>query len=240
MPSIALLSFTIGLLVASTPPVDALSSCLTSDGAPLPVIERPLSSGSGPLVVLLTGDGGWANADEQVAKGLQARGSPVVGVDMRAYLRKRRTPDEAARDLACVSRVYGDRWRRGRLLLLGYSRGADIAPFAAARWPADLRARLTMVALVSMSSRANFEFHLIDLVRDVARRDDVALGPEIARLRGLDVLCVYGVDDRASGCLDTDTTIVRRVARPGGHRLRQGFDAIADLLAPALEARSPR
>lgn len=212
---------------------DDAPRCLTSQGAPLPVIERPLPTGGGPLVLLLTGDGGWANADEQVAAGLMARGSPVVGVNMRAYLRMRRTPDEVARDLGCVARVYGDRWKRDRLLLLGYSRGADLAPFAAARWPADLRARLMMVALVSMSLRANFQFHLIDLVRDVARPDDVAIAPELARLRGLNVLCVYGVDDPASGCLEADTSIVRRVARAGGHRIRDGFDAIADLLAPA-------
>lgn len=237
MPSALSLLSLVGALVAPpVPSVDAPQPCLTSEGAPLPIIERPLESGEGPLVLLLTGDGGWANADEQVAKGLKARGSPVVGVNMRAYLRTRRTPDEAAHDLACVARAYGEAWKRDRLLLLGYSRGADVAPFAAARWPADLRARLTMVALVSMSSRANFQFHLIDLVRDVERPDDLAIEPEIERLRGLDVLCVYGVDEPTSGCLKTDTTIVRRVARAGGHRITEGFDAVAGLLAPALAA----
>lgn len=192
------------------------------------------------MVLLLTGDGGWANADEQVAQALRARGSAVVGVNMRAYLRTRRSPDEAASDLACIARAYSQKWNRDRIILLGYSRGADVAPFAAARWPADLRARLAMVVLVSMSARANFQFHLIDLIRDVERPDDVALAPEIERLRGLDVLCVYGMDDRSTGCLSADTTVVRRVARPGGHRLTEGFDAIASLLAPALDAPSSR
>lgn len=239
------LAFTLLSIVGFFAPVTAVHvgdavPCTTTAGATLPLIERPMPSGSAPLVVLLTGDGGWARADEDVAKALRARGSAVVGVNMRAYLRTRRSPDEAARDLACVARAYSRAWRRDRIILLGYSRGADVAPFAAARWPADLRARLAMVVLVSMSTRANFQFHLVDLVRDVERPDDVALAPEIARLRGLDVLCVYGVDDRSTGCLAADTTVVRRVARPGGHRLTEGFDAIAALLSPALEGRSAR
>lgn len=218
----------------TTPLAPTGAACLTSDGKAIPLIERPTGPGSAPLVLLLTGDGGWANADQKVAEGLVARGSPVVGVNMRAYLGTRRTPDEAARDLACVAQRYLQLWRRQRVLLLGYSRGADIAPFAAARWPQELRDKVAMVALVSMSSRANFQFHLIDLVRDVARDDDVAIAPEIARLRGLRVICVYGESERDSGCLQVDSTIVQRYARAGGHRLVDGFDAIVDLLVPAL------
>lgn len=213
---------------------DAAAPCLTRDGKPIPVIERPEDGGAGPLTLLLTGDGGWANADQKVAEGLHARGAAVVGVNMRAYLADGRTPDEAARDMACVVRRYGARWQRERILLLGYSRGADIAPFVAARWPADLRARVVMVALISMSQRANFKYHLIDLVRDVERPDDVEIAPELARLRGLDVICVYGAGDAHSGCPTADSTIVSRYPREGGHRVTGGFDAIVDLLAPAL------
>lgn len=211
-------------------------TCTTTDGKPIPVIERPAPAGDGPLALLLTGDGGWANADQKVAEGLHARGAAVVGVNMRAYLSDGRTPDEAARDMACVVRRYGALWHRDRILLLGYSRGADIAPFVAARWPADLRARLSMIALVSMSQKANFKYHLIDLVRDVERPDDVDIAPEIAKLRGVRVICVYGEGDTHSGCPTADSTIVTRVPRAGGHRVTGGFDAIVDLLAPAFSS----
>ena len=213
--------------------------CLTSEGTAVPLVERTAPAGPGPLVLLLTGDGGWASADEKVAEGLAGRGSPVVGVNMRAYLGTRRAPEDVARDLACVAREYLERWDRDRLVLLGYSRGADVAPLAAGRWPDDLRRRVVLVALVSLSRRANLQFHLIDLVRDVARPDDLPLGPEIARLRGLPVLCIYGTDDRGSGCPLADSTIVRRAVRPGGHRLTGGFDAIVELLAPALAPPGP-
>ncbi len=216
------------------PPADG-PTCPTTDGKLLPLVERPAASGTaGPLVVLLTGDGGWANADQNVADALVARGAPVICFNMRAYLERRRDPNEVAGDVGCVAYHYLAAWKRTRFILLGYSRGADIAPFVVNRWSDSLRTKLDMVALVSMSPTANFQFHLIDLVRDVSREDDVPVAPEVAQLRGLSVICVYGADDRNTGCTRVDTTIAKPYARRGGHRLTDGFEAIADLLAPAL------
>ncbi|MFN8574623.1 MAG: AcvB/VirJ family lysyl-phosphatidylglycerol hydrolase [Gemmatimonadaceae bacterium] len=201
----------------------------------LPLIERPATADSNhTLVLLLTGDGGWANADEKVATGLRDRGAAVLGFNMRAYLGQRRSPDAVAADAACAVTTYLRRWKRTRVMLLGYSRGADVAPFVASRWPPALRDRLNMVALVSLSQAANFQFHLIDLVRDVRRSDDVPVAPELARLRGVRVICIYGSDEEGSGCRDADSTLVTRYERAGGHRLTGGFDAVAGILEQGL------
>jgi type IV secretory pathway VirJ component len=213
-------------------------SCDSAVVARLPVIERPADSPGTTLVLLMTGDGGWAKADERVAEGLQARGGAVIGLNMRTYLGHRRSPDEVAADVACLAAIYSIRWRRPRLMLLGYSRGADIAPFVASRLPSDLREALNMVALVSPSQRANFQFHLIDLIRDVHRDDDVPLLPEIEKLRGLNVLCIYGRSDGASLCTQLDASLARIVAREGGHRIVGGFDAMSDV--PSEGLRNPK
>ncbi|MCC6930701.1 MAG: hypothetical protein IT359_17055 [Gemmatimonadaceae bacterium] len=237
-PRVTALSIAIVALAHASAPAHALplgdAPCLTSDGKPLPLIERPAAQGAGPLVLLLTGDGGWANADQQVADALVARGASVVGLNMRAYLSTRRTPVDAAHDVGCVANHYLAAWHRTRLVVLGYSRGADIVPFVVARWPDALRRKVDMVALVSMSTSANFQFHFIDMVRDVKRDDDVPVAPEVTQLRGLTVICVYGDGDKDTGCTKVDTTIARPYVRRGGHRLTDGFDAIASLLAPAL------
>ena len=201
----------------------------------LPLIERPaLSDTNATLVVLLTGDGAWAGADEKVSDGLRARGAAVVGLNMRAYLGDRKTPEQASADVGCIAEHYGRLWRRSRLMLLGYSRGADIAPFVAARWPESLRARLNMVALVSLNMTANFKFHFIDLVKETKRDDDMLVAPELRRLAGLRVVCVYGLEEQDSGCLGLDPKLVQAIGRPGGHRLTEGFEGVANILAAGL------
>ncbi|MFN8583437.1 MAG: AcvB/VirJ family lysyl-phosphatidylglycerol hydrolase [Gemmatimonadaceae bacterium] len=228
------------LLMAGAASVEAQARCDSVRVAALPVIERPATSDTNAtLVVLLTGDGGWAGADEKVAIGLRARGAAVVGLNMRSYLGDKKTPDQVASDVGCIAQVFGDRWKRPRLMLLGYSRGADIVPFVAARWPAALRERLNMVAMVSLSQSANFKFHLIDLVRDVKRDDDVLVAPEIAKLKGLRVVCVYGEDESDSGCRGADPQVLTAYARPGGHRLTEGFEGVADILSAGLRPARP-
>jgi type IV secretory pathway VirJ component len=213
----------------------AQGDCTDASVASLPLVERPATSDTNnTLVLLLTGDGGWAAADEKVATELRTRGAAVLGVKMSSYLGKRRTPEEVAVDMACVTRTYLARWHRARVLVIGYSRGADIAPFVVSRWPIDLRDRLNMVALIGLGSRANFHFHLIDLVKDVRRDDDVLVAPELAKLRGVRLLCIYGTDESDSGCRDADTTLVTRYERAGGHRLTSGFEAIAGILERGL------
>jgi type IV secretory pathway VirJ component len=201
----------------------------------LPLVERPPLSDTNPtLVVLLTGDGGWAASDEGVARALVQRGAAVIGLNMRSYLGTQRSPDVAGADVECVTRRYLTLWSRERLMLLGYSRGADILPFVASRLSPDLRDRINMVALVSLSSRADFHFHWMDLVRDVRRPDDLPVAPELAKLRGLNVVCVYGNAERDSGCRDADSTVVTRYAREGGHRLGGGFRKLEDILSQGL------
>ena len=234
---------TIAALAATMPVAQQTSGqsaeCATTI-ARLPLIERPATSDSNAtLVILLTGDGGWASADEKVAEGLRARGAAVVGVNMRSYLSQKRTPDETASEIGCVAEEYSHRWDRSRLMLLGYSRGADIAPFVASRWPETLKSRLNAVALVSLSRNANFQFHFIDLVRDVKRSDDVPVGPELAKLAGLRVLCVYGTDESDSGCHDGDPGIVTAFPRDGGHRLTGGFAAMSTILEQGLHPSAP-
>ncbi|HEX5581798.1 MAG TPA: alpha/beta fold hydrolase, partial [Gemmatimonadaceae bacterium] len=133
---------------------------------------RAAEASDDALVVFLTGDGGWAPLDRHVAAVLAAHGVAVVGLDSRAYLSTPRTPEEEAADVARIARRYMAHWHRTRLAIVGYSRGAEAAPFVAARLPDDLAGRLALVAMLAPSTMANFSFHWIDLVRDHHGPDD--------------------------------------------------------------------
>ena len=179
------------------------------------------------IAILLTGDGGWAGIDKRIADDLTARGVDVVGLDSRAYLMKARTPDEAAADVARVIHHFTAKWAVQRVAIVGYSRGADIAPFIVNRLPAPLREQVSLIALLAPAERANFQFHWADLLTDTSRPSDAPILPELERLRGMTVLCVYGKDEKESLCRLADTSAVRVDRRPGRHHFDGDYDAIA-------------
>jgi type IV secretory pathway VirJ component len=198
--------------------------------SPFPVVEVPADSGHA-VALMLTGDGGWARGDRALAQTLARGGVAVVAIDTRAYLRAgHRTPEIAARDLAEILQRYSALWHRDRLLLVGYSRGADLAPFIVSRFPADLRDRLALVALVGFTDHASFDFHWQDLVHDTRRPTDLPTRPELDRIHGTRVLCVYGLEEKDSLCPSLDGSAARVGRIPGGHVLDSATGAAAAAL----------
>ena len=217
---------------AAAPVADSL------DVSDLPLIELPASRPGGRVVALfLTGDGGWAGLDRKVAEVLAERGVAVVGLDARAYLSRRKaTPDIAARDVGRILRHYMQAWGRDRIALVGYSRGADMLPFVAARLPSELRTRLSLVAMLGLATTASFEFHWSDLLKDTERPTDRPVAPELERLRGTRMLCVYGTEEKNSLCRAADPALVTKVERPGEHHFDSDYRALGVLVADALQA----
>ena len=198
--------------------------------SPFPVVEVLADSGHA-IALMLTGDGGWARGDRALAQTLARGGVAVVAMDTRAYLRAaHRTPESAARDVAEILERYAALWHRDRLLLVGYSRGADLAPFIVSRFPAELRARLALVALVGFTDHASFDFHWQDLLHDTRRSSDLPTRPELSRIAGTRILCVYGADERDSLCPSLDGSAVRVARIPGGHVLDASTGAAAGTL----------
>ena len=212
----------------------------TSDVAGLPLIEVPACGTGQLLAVLVTGDGGFAGGDRGLSFALAARGVSVVALDAPRYLARTRNPDAAARDLGRILRHYSAAWGRDRAIVVGYSRGADLAPFMVSRLPEDLRRGITVVALLGPSEWAGFQFHLIDLVMNIHRASDLSVRRELQRLRGIPVLCIYGRADRGAICPTLDSLLARPIVRGGGHEVeeREG-PALADtILAASFVRRS--
>jgi type IV secretory pathway VirJ component len=183
----------------------------------LPLVRVPAAPGDAPLVLLLTGDGDWAAFVRDLANGVAARGAPVLGFKSRSYLSQARTPEESAAALEAAVTAQLTAWNRSKLVIIGYSRGADLAPFVVNRWPQELRSAVRQIVLIGLGERASFEFHLEDLVRDVTRPNDVPTRPELEKLAGIPLVCIRGADEKGSGCL-APLPGMRTVVHGGGHR----------------------
>jgi type IV secretory pathway VirJ component len=208
------------------------------------------------LAILLSGDGGWAEIDKKVAAGLAAQGVRVVGWSSLKYYWTPRTPEGAARDLARVIDHYQKAWtsppnggpppngqptfggrpipggKPPRVLLVGYSFGADVLPFLATRLAPEQRSRIARVALLGLSPDASFEFHVTDwLGLDKGRHATV---PEVERLGSIPVLCLRGDDETDSACDVVRSPNLRVITLPGGHHFGGDYARIARMLVDGI------
>jgi type IV secretory pathway VirJ component len=173
----------------------------------------------------MSGDGGWAGLDQDVAAALSAKGIPVVGLDSLRYYWTARTPDGLAADTDRIIRYYLSHFGKRRVLLIGYSQGADVLPFAVNRLPAATRALVALVAVMGMSEHALFEFHVSSWISD--SDSGPATLPEISRIAGVPVLCIYGADESDSLCPKLDPKRFNIVKLKGGHHFDGDYDSLA-------------
>jgi type IV secretory pathway VirJ component len=180
------------------------------------------------MAIVISGDGGWADIDKSIAAGLVAAGIPVVGWSSPDYYWTPRTPDGAAADLARIIEHYVSTWQIERVLIVGYSFGADVAPLLVNRLPPALKERVTQVALLGPSDTATFEFHLSDWIgKRTAPTHPTA--PEIARLH-LPITCVFGEDEPDSVCRTAGASGVRAISIGRGHHFGGEYGRIVDAI----------
>ena len=186
-----------------------------------PLVETPARRPGGrTLVLLMSGDGDWAASVSGVGEALADSGYAVIGLEARTYMTSApRTAAGSARDMERVLRHFLALWDRDSIVIAGFSRGADWAPIIASRLPADLRARIRLVAMLSPGHAASYEFSWRELVMDVSRPTDIPLMPIVLSLRGTPMLCAYGKDEAARTlCTALPEGVASVVVRDGGHR----------------------
>jgi type IV secretory pathway VirJ component len=205
--------------------------------ADLPIVEVPAAAPGRRFAVLLSGDGGWAGIDKSLGAAFAAQGIPVAGFDSLRYFWSRRTPDELAADLDRIIRYYAAHWGRSDVLLVGYSQGADVLPFALNRLPAGTRATVRLAALLGPGQKASFEFHLTNWI---GPSGDLPIAPEALRLSAASTLCIYGLDEKDSLCPQLSPTHAQALALTGGHHFGGDYGALAARILEAMPAEAPR
>ncbi len=182
----------------------------------LPVVLLPAKPGDNRLVLYITGDGGWTKFCQQLSSAYAAKGIPVVGLNTLKYFWKKKTPEQAAADVAFLLRKYLTEWHRDKIILSGCSFGADVAPFIYRRLPEDLRSKVVLVQLLSASASTDFEVHLADMAGSEAKRDFNVV--DEARLLELPVVCTYGKEEHSQPLTRIRDANFRHIQLDGDHR----------------------
>lgn len=206
----------------------------------LPLVEIPATNHLGEhrdvFAVLMSGDGGWAGLDEEVADALAAAGIPVIGMDSLRYFWTERKPEDVAKDLDRLVTHYSDAWKRPKVMLIGYSQGADVLPFALNRLSDATRAQIALSSAVALSEHAAFEFHVGAWAGQSSGLETM---PEVEKLAGRhDFQIVCGKDDEDAICPKLDARRFDVKVLPGSHHFDGNYALIAKTLIDGLPAAS--
>jgi type IV secretory pathway VirJ component len=123
----------------------------------LPLKEYYSGGESDFFVILYTGDGGWKSLALGMADFFQSKKVPFVGLDVRKYFWTKRNQAEIRISLEKIINYYSAEWHKNKFILIGYSFGAEVLPFAAGEMDEGLKSKIKKMILIAPGQKAEFE-----------------------------------------------------------------------------------
>lgn len=199
----------------------------------LPVTEYYAKGNSDYFVVMYTGDGGWRPLDIQLAKFFNRKMISLVGVDSRSYFWSHKSREQVGKDLRTIINNYRVRWKKDKVVLIGYSFGADISPFAYDGITDNLKKEVKKIILIAPSEHAQFEIKLISYL--YTPHEGMPVKKEMDRINSkkLYVICD---DDEFALCNQLDNS-VEHTFLGGGHHFNSNYKKLQALVWGALSKK---
>jgi len=195
--------------------------------ADLPItITKAKTDKSDKFVLLISGDGGWNSFSQKLADSYAANGFNVIGLNSFKYFWKKKTPQETAADIAELLNTYTNEWHKQKIIICGYSFGADVTPFIYTRLPQALKNKITLIQLISPSSSTDFEIHMIDMLGSGNTPRAMNIAAEV-RLIDIPVICYYGDQEPEKPLSPIKKTNFRTVILTGDHHYAKSYLEIA-------------
>ena len=195
--------------------------------------ELPIQEWAGatdkPLILYISGDGGLNDFSKSLCAGISNKGYTITAVNSRSYFWDKKTPGQTAADI----NSYINNKLKGRasqqIILIGYSFGADVAPFIVNRLDSILSGKLKSVILLSPSGSTDFEIHWSDLLGGSRKRSSDVIS-EINKMKVNRLVTVFGSNetDFPSGNIKIGHYYNYRLT--GGHHYAGNIDDLIKLL----------
>jgi type IV secretory pathway VirJ component len=198
------------------------------DISSLPVVPYPAKSFNAQrgFIIYLSGDGGENSFSKSFVQQLGNNGYPVVFFNSLKYFWSKKSPQQAAADVEKVINFYKTQWKTQKVIVIGYSFGADVAPFLLTRFSKETYASVKNIVLMSPSKTTDFEVHVTDLFGK-GKKTENSVEAEINKLAQKPLLILGGEDE--SDTIDPAALKVpyKLVKLKGGHKYDSNTSEVA-------------
>jgi type IV secretory pathway VirJ component len=170
-----------------------------------------------PVVFYISGDGGMKKFSMDIVNTLAGKGYPVIGLNALKYFWNKKTPEQAAADVAALMQYYAGQWNIHSFILIGYSMGADVLPFIYQYLPSSLQAQVQHLVFMSPSASTDMEVHLSDMLGKPGSQNSMNVPAAINTITAKPLLLIFGQDEKD---FDNSTLTIgnyRQLVLPGGH-----------------------
>jgi type IV secretory pathway VirJ component len=193
---------------------------------PITVTNALTKTPDAPVALIISGDGGWYHFEQTIADKLAKEGIPTIGLDSRKYFWNRRTPEETASDIGGALAFYTKFWNKDKILLIGYSLGAEIMPFIVNRLPDDIRFQVKNIVLLSPDVYTDFEIHVTNMIGMKTKQNTYYTIDEIDHLDKIPTLIIFGEGEktRVPDLLTGNSIKIRKI--PGDHHYKSDTSLI--------------
>eukprot|EP00913_Durusdinium_trenchii_P026868 g25203.t1 len=186
-------------LIAAAALQVALASTANA-GLDLPIVPIDAVPRRNAMAVIYSGDGGWRDIDQKLAAYMKDEGVPVVGVDALRYFWSEKSPEQTAADLSRIIATYRKRWNVDRVVLVGYSFGANILPATYRLLPKENREAVSLLSLLALSHQADFEIAVTGWLgfAGLGKHGDPV--DDLREIEAAKIQCVYGRAEEDTAC----------------------------------------
>jgi type IV secretory pathway VirJ component len=168
-----------------------------------------------PLLVYISGDGGFNKFSISFMEALNKMGYAVAGLNSKEYFWTKKKPQEAASAIEAAINESNKEWKKKNIVLVGYSFGADVAPFLLTHFSTAFANKVDHLILLSPSLKTDFEVHVMQML-GWGKDSGESVIAEINKI-SKPVTVITG-DDEKDFPFDQLTIKNKRIIKmPGGH-----------------------
>jgi type IV secretory pathway VirJ component len=211
--------------------LDSFSNKELTQEHSLPIIENiPEKINTDYFVIFLSGDGGWATIDKDITEYLVKDGVPVIGLDSLRYFWSKKDPEQLSADISLLLNKYKNELKLKKVVLLGFSLGANMLPFVLTRISEPDLTLIRLTALLSPTKHTDFEVNFTDWLPINSEEAGLSVSEEINKISNHKIICIAGDEDTDSACKNPAPKDITTFQVPGTHHFGGDYEGVSYIL----------